>query len=255
MRKVSLIKQVSVIFLFLSVIRLFLPSSILAKCLPAAQTSDCTDDADCLDNYQSILGNNCPGCKQLLPAGQRASSCCEYVGSPNDMTFCFISGEQPTATPAPCGTSFAPCCPAPNYCITPLVPDSGGAGGQCICRNPNAPIPTAAVSTPFPTGSISCDADGTNGVVTSIGCIPVSNINSFAAWMIGKLIYVAVGLAFILLVYGAFQITTAQGDTKKVQAGSELISSTIAGILFIILSLLILKIVGIDILKIPGFGQ
>jgi len=154
---------------------------------------------------------------------------------------CIISGGQD-----PCGQATDGC----TQCI----------GGFCQRPGSNPPITpntTAVPPTPVPTstggGAVYCNNN--KGVTTSIGCIPISDINSFAAWMLSKLIYVATGIAFILMVYGAFQITTAGGDAKKVQAGSELISSTIAGILFIILSLLILKIVGIDILKIPGFGQ
>jgi len=121
---------------------------------------------------------------------------------------------------------------------------------RCVsgtCQRVAFPTLTA---TPTPNASVYCNSGG--GIITSIGCIPFPNINDFTAWILARLIYVAVGVAFFLMAYGAFMITTARGDAKKVQAGVELITSAIAGILFIILSLLILKVVGVDILKIPG---
>ncbi|PIV01120.1 hypothetical protein COS55_02430 [Candidatus Shapirobacteria bacterium CG03_land_8_20_14_0_80_40_19] len=92
------------------------------------------------------------------------------------------------------------------------------------------------------------------GIDTAIGCIPTSSLNAFAGWILGKIVFIASGIAFLLMAFGAFQIITSSGDPKKTQAGKELITSALSGLLFIILSIFLLKLIGVDILKIPGFG-
>ena len=47
---------------------------------------------------------------------------------------------------------------------------------------------------------------------------------------------------------------TSQGNPEAVKAATEQLTSAIIGLLFIILSFVILEIIGVDILKIPGFG-
>ncbi|HUV71931.1 MAG TPA: hypothetical protein VMW25_02895 [Clostridia bacterium] len=88
---------------------------------------------------------------------------------------------------------------------------------------------------------------------TAIGCIPTSNLNSFVAWLLGRALFIATGIAFLLMVFGAIQILTSAGNPDKVKAGGELITSAIAGLLLIILSAFLLKLIGVDILHIPGF--
>ena len=93
-----------------------------------------------------------------------------------------------------------------------------------------------------------------SGAWTAVGCIPTSSLNAFAGWILGKIVFIASGIAFLLMAFGAFQIITSSGDPKKTQAGKELITSALSGLLFIILSIFLLKLIGVDILKIPGFG-
>jgi hypothetical protein len=76
----------------------------------------------------------------------------------------------------------------------------------------------------------------------------VNNIVTYAMG-IGGLI------AFILIIVGAFQIILSAGNPDRVKAGKEMITSAITGLLLIIFSVFILKIIGYDILKIPGFGE
>jgi len=94
-----------------------------------------------------------------------------------------------------------------------------------------------------------------NGVWSAIGCIPSGNLNDFVAWFLSKLIFVASGIAFLLMAFGAFRILTSAGSPEKMQAGKELITSALAGLIFVILSLFLLKLIGVDILQIPGFGK
>ena len=105
----------------------------------------------------------------------------------------------------------------------------------------------------FSSDCISCfDAGNT---WTALGCIPTNNTNELLRWVFTRAIFFASGIAFLLMIFGAFQIITSAGNPEKVQAGKELITSCVSGLLFIILSLFLLKLIGVDILHIPGFGE
>jgi hypothetical protein len=45
---------------------------------------------------------------------------------------------------------------------------------------------------------------------------------------------------------------SSAGNPERLTGGKEIITSAIAGLLLIIFSTIILKIIGVDILKIPG---
>lgn len=64
---------------------------------------------------------------------------------------------------------------------------------------------------------------------------------------------IAGGIAFILIVIGAFQIVLSAGNPDRVKAGKEMITAALAGLFLIIFSVFILKLIGADILQIPGF--
>lgn len=65
-------------------------------------------------------------------------------------------------------------------------------------------------------------------------------------------IAVAIGgvIAFLLIVFGGFQIILSAGNPDKVKAGQEMITSAIAGLLLILFSIFILRLIGYDILGI-----
>jgi len=100
---------------------------------------------------------------------------------------------------------------------------------------------------------ISClgSDDRNRGVYTALGCIhtaPTYFIVDFMKIALG----IAGGIALLLMIYGAFLISISAGDPKKAEEGREYITGTIAGLLFIIFSSFLLKLIGIDILQIPG---
>jgi hypothetical protein len=98
---------------------------------------------------------------------------------------------------------------------------------------------------------IFCGSGGTE-INTALGCIPVGTPAAFVGWFLPKLLGIVGGVAFLLMVYGAFLIITSAGDANKVKAGQQTITAAISGLLFAIFSLFILRLIGVDILKIPG---
>jgi len=87
-----------------------------------------------------------------------------------------------------------------------------------------------------------------NCIDTAIGCIPVSDTNSFMGWILGWAIGVGGGIAFLLIIYASFMIMTSQGVPDRLKAGQELLTSAISGLIMLIFSVFILKFIGIDIL-------
>jgi hypothetical protein len=89
---------------------------------------------------------------------------------------------------------------------------------------------------------------------TAIGCIPIDSQTALFGFILGWSIGIAGGIAFILILIAGFQITTSAGDPKKLQAGQELLTSAISGILLLIFSVIVLKFIGVNILQIPGLS-
>ncbi|HVZ67778.1 MAG TPA: hypothetical protein VG917_05995 [Patescibacteria group bacterium] len=90
-----------------------------------------------------------------------------------------------------------------------------------------------------------------NTAIGNIETTPEGFINSMF-----KFILMLAGFGGILiLIYSGYLLMRSQGDKEKVAAARETITSAILGILFIVLSIVILEIIGVDILRIPGFTR
>lgn len=57
----------------------------------------------------------------------------------------------------------------------------------------------------------------------------------------------------IIIIYAGYSFILARGDKEKISGARETITSAILGLLFIVLSIVILQIIGVDVLQIPGF--
>ena len=101
---------------------------------------------------------------------------------------------------------------------------------------------------------ITCPGTGSLGFDTAIGCIPLEDLNIFSQFFLRWGIGIAGGIAFLLILYAGFMIITSTGDPKRLQAGRELLTAAIAGLLLLIFAAFILRVIGVDILGLPGFG-
>lgn len=103
-------------------------------------------------------------------------------------------------------------------------------------------------------GQSQCDSCvSQQGIWTAIGCIPATQGGLFGrVFTIG--LGMAGGIAFLLILFGGFQIMTSAGNPEQLNEGRELVSSAVAGLLLIIFSVFLLRLIGYDILRIPGFG-
>lgn len=100
-----------------------------------------------------------------------------------------------------------------------------------------------------------CTGDRDNpGIATAIGCIH-TNPNVLVRDILTFAVAIGGGLAFLMMLLGAYQMLTSRGNPETLNAGRERLTGAIVGLLFIIFSILLLQLIGFDILRIPGFGR
>lgn len=138
--------------------------------------------------------------------------------------------------------------PTTNTPITPPgAPGPGGipTGGTSPGCTPGKDC-TSAAGKPCP--------DGKSGIDTAIGCVPTEPqplIQAILRLSGG----IAGGIAFLMMIIGAFQMITSAGNPDSLKAGQQRFTSAIEGLLFVIFAVLLLQIIGVDILNIPGFSR
>jgi len=89
-------------------------------------------------------------------------------------------------------------------------------------------------------------------IQTAIGCIP-TDPSAFIGWVFKLGTFLGGGIAFLLMAWGTFLTMTSAGDPEKLKQGKDIIVSAISGLLFIIFAVFLLRLIGVDILQIPGF--
>ncbi len=92
------------------------------------------------------------------------------------------------------------------------------------------------------------------GVETAIGCLAAGDPKLLISQLLGWGVGIGGGIAFLLIVYAGFQMTTAGGDPKRVQAARELLVSAISGLILIVFSIVLLNFIGFQVLNLPGFN-
>lgn len=110
----------------------------------------------------------------------------------------------------------------------------------------------SAVLVSSPTSS---PTSGQNPCVGGICNTALGNISTDPTTFVGRILRIATGLAgglaLILMVTGSIRVLTSSGDQQRLAAGRDMIVAAIAGLLFLIFSVLILKFIGVKIIDIP----
>lgn len=108
---------------------------------------------------------------------------------------------------------------------------------------------TSSVLEPYDPG---CTPGDTENVKTALGCLPTnpeSFVNKALPWAIG----IGAGIAFLLGLFGSGMIVLSAGNPEKMQAGKEMITSAIGGIIIIVFAVFLLDFIGVKILKLFAF--
>jgi hypothetical protein len=119
-----------------------------------------------------------------------------------------------------------------------------------MCQSLDAkPTPT-----PPPPMCAAWNSNECTQVNTALGLIG-TDPKEFIAKLFAVLLSISGGIALLMIIYSGYQLMISRGNPELVKAARERITSAIVGLLFMIFSLVILQIIGVDILHIPGIGR
>jgi hypothetical protein len=205
-------------------------------------------------SYCALCSSACPAlCTNTISTACQSSFAAGQVASGREDELCAALGYALSTAFSVPSFGFQMACVAFTQPIlsgisglttTPATCDSGL---RCSTSGVCEKIP---VLTPY---NPECSPGGTHGnnyggVKTALGCLPTDPqafIYIITPWAIG----IGAGIAFLLGLYGSLMIVISAGDPEKMQAGKEIITSAIAGSLLITFAVFILRIIGVDILK------
>jgi len=134
------------------------------------------------------------------------------------------------------------------------VPSSASSDPSCTCKNPDG---VAAICRRYITSSEAgrCSDCITNkgGWWTGLGCIG-TDPSSFSQSMIGFGLSMGGAFSLLCIFYAAFVLQTSRGNPEKIKKAKENLRACITGLLLIIFSIFIVRLIGVDLLRIPGFN-
>jgi len=142
-----------------------------------------------------------------------------------------------------------------NFCKESAVPSSlTNASCTCLDRNVEDISRLCLMTSANEQSSCLSCVTGKKGIWTAVGCIE-SDLSSFIRdTLLGWGIGLAGILSLLCTIYAAFQMQTSQANPEKIKKAQEMLTSCITGLVLIIFSVFILRLIGVDILRIPGFG-
>lgn len=123
-------------------------------------------------------------------------------------------------------------------------PDPGG-GVKKICESAGAAKTVCETC---------MNGDPPKGVWTAVGCLSTDPADATQ-----QIFNIALGFGgiFILIqiLMGAFGLITSSGNTAAVQKARDRIINSVIALLFLVFSVTLLQIIGIQILKLPGMAE
>lgn len=136
-------------------------------------------------------------------------------------------------------------------------PENAFSSKRVLCSTtfaigaPGAPAPPPS-GTPFQPKLCEVNGDPKGGVDTAVGCIP-TNPAGLVSFLLRLILGLSGGIALLLIIFSGYRMATAAGNPEALQGARETLTSAIVGLVFIILAIVILRIIGVEILRIPGF--
>lgn len=136
-----------------------------------------------------------------------------------------------------------------------------------------APIPSASRDTDTPVvcskGLSQEDENGTRTVITDPKdsskikrCLEINTAlgpistepQGFVRSIFSIVLGLSGGIALVLIIIAGYKFMSSGGNPEATKAATEGLTSAVIGLLFIIFAFVILQIIGVDILRIPGFA-
>ncbi len=105
-----------------------------------------------------------------------------------------------------------------------------------------------------PTQDVTAGCPSASEVYTAIGCVNFHDIPTFTGSILKWLVGIGGGVAFLLILSGSFSVMTSSGNPERLKAGQDVITAAVSGLVLLIFSIFVLKLVGVDILGLGAFG-
>lgn len=225
-----MLKKILLSFLLLGLFLTF-GKEVFANCNPWGSTlvkGNCDSSVFNCSYIKEENGDNLASC------ASSSYYCCEVISFDPTSTAVYTRIYQSKATIPPNVKTTAGCDTC-QWCQFQPKPASWDSCNKCVTGDDSATKPDP-------------------GVWTTLGCVHTKPEN-FVAQLLGWVMGIGGGLAFLLIVFGGFKVLTSGGDPEHLNEGKEIIVSALTGLLLIIFSVILLRIIGKDILQIPGFGK
>lgn len=135
------------------------------------------------------------------------------------------------------------------------IPSGTPGDAACVCNNPEglAAICGRYLSGTSEAGRCSDCINNKGGFWTSLGCIGTEP-GSFAQSLLGYGLSIGGTFSLLCIFYAAFVLQTSRGNPEKIKKAKENLRACITGLILIIFSILIVRLIGVDLLRIPGFN-
>ena len=167
----------------------------------------------------------------------------------------FVSRQTFAQAPTSAGPRYNSCDRC-GYCPPNPAPQSWKACQKCLYPNIN-PDPAAL-------DSLKVNTTPTLGRQFSsvLGCIKSNNgfgqegaVGGVVQTLLNIIFSMSGGIAFLYLIYGSFIIATSQSTPDRLNYGRRVVYGAIAGLIFTLGSVFVVKFIASGILKVPGFGE
>lgn len=229
--------------LFFAIFFLFLSGKALA-----ADGISCTPPATC---YSTSPGPGCP--TNYTPGG----SC--IIGAGTQGAHGGICCTAPAGATAPSSQ-----CPDPNAATCPAGYDQFWqcpfrlvvpAGQECCKWNGLFSYDYKPFSTCSEIHNQAYGPCGTSGTCdTAIGTVSTGNPSGLISIILSSLLSISGAIAIFLIIRSGYKLMFSQGNPEQVQVAREELTAAIVGLLFIVLSLILIQFIGLDVLRLPTFG-
>ncbi|OGH10761.1 MAG: hypothetical protein A3B38_03605 [Candidatus Levybacteria bacterium RIFCSPLOWO2_01_FULL_36_13] len=127
----------------------------------------------------------------------------------------------------------------------------------CVDKISGSPFGDETIDTGrAPPCSVPLDENGfCPEIFTGLGISFPTTIGGFTSALLGVMLSLIGGIALILIIISGYRIMASQGNPEALQAAREQLTAAIVGLLFVIFSLVVLEVIGVDILKLPGLTR
>lgn len=155
------------------------------------------------------------------------------VGDPEGLTTDKSVSPTPTPTAKPV---YAPC-----------VEGLNAAGNQVVVIKPGENPDQKTIDSRLK-DIVTCTKVGSG--IGSINTDPAS----FIKFLFQLILSLSGGIALLVMIRAGYKYMTSQGNAEALKSAQEEITSAVVGLLFLIFSMVLLQVIGVDVLQLPDFS-